>query len=78
MSETTTIEITKSQRQRLRDVNSGSAKAAVDDLLNAYEGENGVDLSPVLERLDDVESAAKEATNAAQNAEQTITEATQS
>jgi hypothetical protein len=41
MSETTTIQITEEQREDLREINSGSAKAAVAVLLEAYENGNG-------------------------------------
>jgi hypothetical protein len=40
--DTTTIEITTEQRERLREVNSGSAKAALADALDAYENDGQV------------------------------------
>jgi hypothetical protein len=57
MSETTTIQITERQREQLREVNDGSAKAAVAVLLEAYENDNGgeesVDVEELADQLED-------------------------
>jgi hypothetical protein len=56
MSDTTTIQVTKQQREDLREINSGSAKAAVAVLLEAYENDHGgesVDAERVAELVTD-------------------------
>jgi hypothetical protein len=55
MSDTTTIQVTKQQREDLREINSGSAKAAVAVLLEAYEngGTESVDAERVAELVTD-------------------------
>lgn len=54
MSETTTIQITEQQREDLREINSGSAKAAVAVLLEAYENDTqGVDVDELATQLED-------------------------
>jgi hypothetical protein len=53
MSETTTIQVTKQQREELREINDGSAKAAVAVLLEAYENEHPLDVDELAAGLED-------------------------
>lgn len=57
---TTTIQITQEQREALRSVNDGSAKAAVSDLLEAYDGEDDSTVPAALS-YDDVLGATRQA-----------------
>jgi flagellar basal body L-ring protein FlgH len=73
-NDTTTIEITEGQKAELearKNADRESMKSVLERVLSENpHGELG-------EQLDRIESAAREATNAAQNAEQAIEEATQ-
>jgi len=66
-------EATRDRFRTHRPQDASSADAFLNTLLDEYEGVESDDVD-VAERLDRIESAAKEATSAAQSAEQAINE----
>ena len=80
MTDTTTIEIDREQRkeiERLKTHERESIKTVMDRLLHDADetpAEEGVAVGDLRDQLDRIESAAKEATNAAQNAERAAEE----
>jgi hypothetical protein len=78
MTETTTIEITDAQRAELEE-RKRHEREPIRDVLGRVLADDEPEApdAEIQEQLDRIEAAAKEATNAAQNAEQAIEEATQ-
>ena len=79
--DTTTIEITEDQRDELKALKAHdreSYKAVIGRLLESTDAElrtaSNADVGDLRERLDRIESAAREATNAAQSAERAVGE----
>jgi hypothetical protein len=78
MTDTTTIEIKREQRkeiERLKTHERESIKTVVDRLLHDADTDDTTErMADLADQLDRIESAAKEATNAAQNAERAAEE----
>jgi len=78
MSDTTTIEIEREQRkeiERLKTHERESIKTVMDRLLHDTDVDETTErMADVRDQLDRIEDAAKEATNAAQNAERAAEE----
>ena len=78
MSDTTTIEIEREQRkeiERLKTHERESIKTVMDRLLHDTDVDETTErMADFADQLDRIEAAAKEATNAAQNAERAAEE----
>lgn len=78
MSDTTTIEIEREQRkeiERLKTHERESIKTVMDRLLHDTDVDETTErMADVRQQLDRIEDAAREATNAAQNAERAAEE----
>ena len=79
MKNTTTIEITDEQKAQLDDLKASgqSYKGVIDSLIEGYSKESGSAIEydgDIRERLDSLESAVKEATQAAQAADRKLEE----